>query len=403
MKKFVFASIVVALFAACADNNETAQPEYREPVEFTRADMEQAGLDNEFAFALLRTLNAENPPEDIFVSPLSLSLALGMAANGAQGQTREAFETALNRSGFTVEETNGYYARMAAHLLSADEDTDMRIANSIWTRLGFDVRPTFYELNRQYFNSEIGALDFCSPQAVETINGWCSDNTEGKIDRIIERIGVDEVMFLINAVYFKGLWEKPFDPAQTYQGSFTTLSGAVREVSYMSQTAMFDYFANGTVRCARFPYGNGSFDMMVVMPENGTVNDLIAGLDPSDWNGWLKSMRNTELVVAMPRLKMECLYSLNDALASMGLGVAFSDMADFGGINPDERLRISQVKQKTYVDIDEKGTEAAAVTVVGVGVTSVPDITAFIMNRPFLLAITERTTGVILFIGAWGK
>jgi len=290
-------------------------------------------------------------------------------------------------------------------LLAADAATDMRIANSIWTRKGFSVLPTFYEINRMYYNAEVSELDFNSPQAAPTINGWCDKNTGGKIDKIIDYIDSSVVMYLINAIYFKGSWVSRFDKNKSEEGNFTSPGGAIRRETYMKQTATFDYYADESVQAARFPYGNDAFGMMVVIPRTGTVNEMIENLTPEKWAG-ISRMYGRELRVEMPRMKLECEYSLVPSLKNMGLGIAFTDgAANFKGINPDAQLCISDVIHKTYIAVDEEGTEAAAVTSVIIVDTSYnPGPTEpipFLMNKPFLLAITEKSTGAILFIGAY--
>ncbi len=409
MKHLAFAISIFAAACSAPDSKETGCNPVGDnkyiPIELTRAEALQVEADNAFALDFIKRANALEPGKDIFVSPLSLALALGMAYNGAAGGTKADIETALRRNGLTSQEINDYYRKIAQALLSADATTDMRIANSIWTRLGFPVLENFYQANRSYYNAEARALDFDSPQAADEINCWCSDNTEGKIKAVIDRIPPETVMYILNATYFKGVWANKFDPGKTVEGDFTASGGQVRRTPFMKRTLKAGYCSDATIEAAELPYGNGAFSMVVVMPRTGTVDDMVGGLTAEKWAAWT-TFRNVELHLELPKFKMEYEQTLNGILCDMGMGVAFdAARADFSAINPDGGLFISTVKQKAFVSVDEEGTEAAAVTVIGIGTTSIsdPEKVPFVADRPFLFVIRERSTGAIIFAGIYGK
>jgi serpin B len=392
---------MLCVIFSCNDSknvNQVVKP--YEPIELTASQTQQVSADNSFAFDLLKTINMSESSGNFFISPLSITQALGMAYNGAAGATKTAMETALRRNGFSTDEINAYYKKLVDALLAADSSTRLKIANSIWTRKDFPVLQSFYDVNTAFYGAKVQSLDFTQPSAKDIINNWCSQNTNGKIPFVIDQISDDVVMYLINAVYFKGIWKSQFKTSDTFDGSFAATTGAV-PVKYMKQENTFNYFGNDSVQCAELPYGNGAFSMVVVLPASKySVDQIVNKLNSSTWKHWQESMRPIQLHVEFPKFKFSYKTLLNNSLSQLGMGVAFADFADFSKIANGGGLKISRVLHNTFVAVDEEGTEAAAVTAVEIGVTSVgPQIASFIVNRPFLFFIKEKSTGTILFAG----
>jgi serine protease inhibitor len=336
-----------------------------------------------------------------FLSPLSGSMALGMALNGANGETFAGMQRALRLDGMTEADINQGYRDLIALLGGLDSRTEMRIANSMWGRNGFVMEPAFIDAGKSFFDAELQTLDFGSPEAVSAINEWVSRETNGKIPRLLDEISAEEVLFLINAIYFKGKWREAFEAKDTQNGPFQGADGQVRTAPLMSQNDTLRYQETSDYQAVELLYGNGAFAMTVLLPQAGrTPADLLAGLNPSTWRELAGRFVDAKVQLTLPRFKLEYGRRLNSDLTALGMGIAFdSQRADFyriADVRP-ERLYLTRVDQKTFVEVNEEGTEAAAATNVGVGLTSAPP--EMRVDRPFLFAIHERLSGTVLFIG----
>lgn len=394
----------LASFAFLQCSNKPVEPdEPDEPRELTGTEKTLAESSNKFAFKLFREINSEENDKSLFISPLSVSYALGMAYNGAAGDTREAIQSTLELSGLTLEEVNSSYKSLTEFLTGLDPEVAFLIANSIWYRLGFEVKDEFINLNKTYFAAEVAGLDFNDPEAAGTINAWVSENTRDKIDKIVESpIDPYTMLFLINAVYFKGTWTYEFDKELTTDAPFFLIDGSTAPCRMMHQKSEFSYFANDDVQMITLPYGSERFSMAILLPaQEININDFAADLDEESWNSWLGSLSEHEVNLSMPKFKLEYEMSLNSVLATLGMEIAFAPFqADFTNINETPGLYISKVKHKSFVEVNEEGTEAAAVTSIEIGIVSVPPNEIFMrINRPFLFVIYENQANTILFMG----
>lgn len=409
MKKLLFIiglglSSLLGLSSACTEMDKDAQPVAggNGPIQLSAALQKRVAQDNGFALDLFKKTLQESGESNVFISPLSVSIALGMAWNGAEGQTRTEMEAALQMSGMSVDEINEYYRTMQEALPEADLSTKLKIANSIWYRDGFPVKQSFLDINAAYFDAEIKSLDFSKSGAVDTINGWCARKTNNLIREVITQINQFTMMYLINAVYFKGQWAQRFEKKNTYKTNFTDEKGVVTQVNMMSQVDTFRYYSDADAQYLDMPYGNGSFSMTVILPAEGkTTGEILDGLTPERLNNLDENLRMQQVDVRFPRFKAECTYKLIDPLKAMGMLKAFDETAEFKKIS-DQELYISDVIHKTYVDVTEEGTEAAAVTAIVFSTTSMPSYPTFLANRPFIFLIREKGTGVILFAGKMG-
>lgn len=359
---------------------------------------------NAFTFDLFRqAAGGLDSESNLFLSPLSATMALGMALNGANGDTYDGMRAVLRMAGLAEVEINAGYRDLTTLLRGLDSRTEMRIANSMWVREGLPLEPAFQADGRTYFDAETTTLDFGAPEAAETINGWVSDKTGGRIPRLIERIDADEVLLLINAIYFKGKWRQAFDRGGTRSGVFHGGDGVDRTAPLMYQEASLPYHETDRFQAVDLPYGNGAFAMTVLLPKpGGGIRDVVAGLDDATWRSLGARFQDAEVRLTLPRFRAETTRRLDHDLSAMGMTVAFDrGRADFyriADVRP-ERLFISRVEQKTFVEVTEEGTEAAAATTVGVGVTSAPLVVEMRVDRPFVFAIRERLSGAVLFIG----
>ncbi|MGD9899888.1 MAG: serpin family protein [Calditrichaceae bacterium] len=394
--------VIACLFfvSACTDLNLPADPQ---PVrELNDHEKQLAEADNVFSLKLFREVNNVESEKDIFISPLSVSFALGMTLNGAAEETYQAIRRTLEFDNLDPDEINATYKSLIEYLTKIDPKVAVQIANSIWYREGFSVKDEFLKTNQFYFNAEIAALNFADPDAVVTINNWVDNNTNGKITRIVDTINDEIVMLLINAVYFKGDWMYEFDPEDTFDGSFYLPDGSTEICRMMPQENTFDYFSNDSFQAVDLPYGNSAYSMTVFLPaEEADINQIIKQMDGTAWENWINGLSQKKGRLVLPKFKKEYDINLNDILKTLGMEVAFNaGVADFSNINETAELFISKVTHKTFIEVDEKGTEAAAVTAVEVGVTSVdPDYFVMEVNRPFFFVIREKHSGTILFMG----
>lgn len=372
------------------------------PRALSAAEQRVVAGSNAFAFGLLREVARGDPGGSVFLSPISASLALGMTATGARGETLDGMRAALGFPGASLDEIDPAYHDLMALVLGLDGGVDVRLANSIWTRQGFPFLPSFTDAVQRWFDAQVTALDFNDPSAPGTINAWVSKGTGGKIPTIVDGpIGSEIVMYLINATYFKASWRERFDPARTAPATFHRGDGGTQSVPMMHRSGDVSYFDAGDATGVELPYGRGAFVMDVVLPATGTVGELVASLDSARWARWLAGLHSAQVDLGLPRFRLTNDRLLNDPLIALGMRVAFTpNVADFTGMSPaGKQLYISKVKQKTYADVNEEGTEAAAVTSVEIGVTAVPQRISFVADRPFLVAIRERLSGTILFVG----
>jgi serine protease inhibitor len=277
----------------------------------------------------------------------------------------------------------------------------MGIANSMWADQRFTIEQAFIDAGTTFFDAEVSTLDFQSPTAVTTINDWVSQKTSGRIPTLLQEISPEEVLFLINAIYFKGRWRDAFERSETRPGPFYSAAGPTRTAQLMTQTDSLRFFETAEYQAVDLLYGNGAFSMTVLLPQPGqTPTELLAGMSPQTWSDLAGSFRDQEIHLSLPRFRLEYSRSLAEDLTALGMGIAFDrTRADFyriADVRP-ERLFITRVDQKTFVDVNEEGTEAAAATAVGIGVTSAPP--SMVVDRPFLFAIRERLSGTVVFMG----
>jgi serpin B len=403
MKLFGPMLLAVALIGtACSEATAPGAPITALPRALTASESKIIAGSNDFAFDLFRTGNLSQHKANVFISPLSASMALGMTANGANGATYDEMHTSLRLSGATREEVNGGYKSLITLLRGLDPKTDFSIANSIWYEQTFPFNASFLDESKLYFDARVEGLDFTSSSAVPTINSWVSEQTNNRIPKILDSIRREERMFLVNAIYFKGIWQKQFDKSKTVDAPFYAADSTTAMVPMMARGEGVDYTATSEYSAVDLPYGNSAFTMTVVLP-NGDIDAFAESFDQAKWNALVSSLHESNLQVYLPRFRMEWERKLNEDLEQLGMRLAFEpNNADFTRMSPlGLELFITHVLQKTFVDVDEEGTEAAAATLVGIGIVSLP--AAFRADRPFLVVIRERFSGTILFIGKIAK
>lgn len=366
---------------------------------------------NSFGFKVFQELFEQEASENLFISPSSIALALSMTYNGAEAETRKAMAKTLGVQNMTPEELNQAGQALLALLASVDEKVTIEIANSIWAKKEVEFKEPFLSDNQRYYQAQTTSLDFNDPKSVEVINAWVSKNTKGKIPTIINQIPPEMVMYLINAIYFKGNWTFQFDEKLTKEREFTLPNGGKKMVLMMEQKETFPYFETEEFQAISLPYGeNKRLRMDVFLPKNG-LDQLIENLNLDRWIGLVENMGETKGTIILPKFKIEYEKTLNQTLQVLGMGIAFDPgQANFGRLADLSQLPgnlyLSEVKHKSFVEVNEEGTEAAAVTNVGIGIVSVGGgkKTFYLeVNRPFLFAIRDSQTNTILFLGTLQK
>jgi serpin B len=407
---YLFSILILLAIPACELQtvDKEKDPDENGEIELTESGKKVVSASNAFGIDIFqRVLDDEPADENIFLSPISISLALAMTYNGANGATEDSMAFALRISHLSSSEINTAYKELAEGLKSADEDVLMDIANSIWYRQGFAVDKDFLDINTLYYNSEVRGLDFGLPESVDIINGWVAENTNNKIPTIIDNISPLHVMFLINAIYFKGIWTLQFDPENTHDALFQSVDGNYVDVSMMHYQDTINYFENDNFQAVELDYGSGNFSMVILLPKGNLSPGEIWKQTSSDtWDAWMESFVLRTVKLYLPKFTFSYEKKLNDILKNMGMGIAFEpNLADFTGINSEYPLNIDYVKHKSFVEVNEEGTEAAAVTVVAIELTSIDPnaLPVFRADHPFIFAIREKSTHAIVFLGKVGE
>ncbi|WP_299582715.1 serpin family protein [uncultured Sunxiuqinia sp.] len=400
----LFLSIALLGLSPQSCTNTPVEDGPGDTIELTKKSQQLIEGDNTFGLELFKTVNASlEEDKNLMLSPLSISLALAMTYNGAEGNTKSQMEEALHKAVFSTQEINNAYQQLVAALKSHDSKVDLSIANAIFHRDDFQVNSNFISTNQEYYQAEVEALNFNAAEASKKqVNEWVNDQTRNKIEKIIDSISPNDVMYLLNAIYFNGEWTYRFNKDQTENRTFYTENGNELQVlSMMLEEMPLNYASTEQFELLELPYGKEKYSMLIFLPnKNHSTNEVIAGLGSAGLNELLGNLHQRNLKVYLSKFEFAFETSLTDPLKTLGMTDAFSPMlADFSGISNRSDLFLSEVKHKSYIKVDEKGTEAAAVTSVTVGVTSIGAEPVFNVNRPFVFAIREKDTNTLLFLG----
>lgn len=397
----IFAGL--SLLASCSNEDTPDIPIDAPPVviDMTVAESRAVTQSMDFGFDLFRRLCGESGGEDVFMSPLSASMAMSMLANGASGESQAQILTALGYAGDKegLDALNSINSRLLTTLPITDAQTKLALANSVWADNGFPLKDSFKQTMTSVYNATVENVDMSSPATVDRINSWCSDNTAGLIPKIVEN-NVSSFV-LLNALYFKGVWTDKFNESKTRSDYFMREDGSKRLVKMMNISEELPYAENSDFRITAKEFGNGAFRIYFLLPADGsTLESSMSALTAGNWQSWIFRMPESEIDLTLPRFTLEGDYELNDVLEAMGVSNVFNpEGADLSGMTTTDAY-ISYVKQKTHIEVTEDGAEAAAVTGV-VGEAAWPDSrrVEFKLNRPFVFLIAEKSTGAILFAG----
>jgi serpin B len=393
--------VAVMLLAAAA--TQAASP----------ASVDVAAADNAFGFRLLNAVQAKIQSGNVVLSPVSAALDLSMALNGADGQTRQEMLAVLSLGGSELDAINTANAQLIKVIRTPAKNITLSVADSLWVdSRRATLRPDYVKQMRAWYDAETSGLDFSDPKTVTRINGWASEETHGRISKVVDRLDRADLALLLNAVYFKGQWARKFDKAQTQQRDFTLAGGSVKQVPRMVQSGRFDYFETPKMQAIRLSFGEGDFVMEVLLPaKSSSLGELEAELTLEHWTGWRAQYAPHSGSFELPRFELKSNYRLNEPLQTLGMTRAFRPagaqltgmFSSVSGQPLAGRFFISSVVQSTYWKVDEEGSEAAAVTTIGVkasAVTRPEQPFRMIVDRPFFCAVEDRRSGALLFVGA---
>lgn len=408
MLKFYALFLIIGVCVFACSHDITA-PANKKTDNYAKADALAGSIDEKFissnlkfAIKVFHKIEEQNSHENIFISPLSLSIALAMTYNGSLAETQKAMANTLEFRNMLLNMVNDEYSKLIRSLQNYDASVQLSISNSIWINDNFPVKKDFIKKNEDYFFAKVANLDFSLTNAADIINTWIEQNTNGKISNVIPVIDPSDIMFIINALYFKGDWKFQFDEANTEEDNFYLSNGTTQKVPMMSNGGRdYTYYFSNSFSAVRMPYGRDIISMYIFLPNYGyELGDFLTNLNIENWNNWMTSFDSLpepdpRFVFKLPKFKLEYEKNFNEMLKALGMEIAFTSSANFGGIS-DTPIWIGYVKQKTFIEVNEKGSEAAAVTVIS-PIRSEPP--GFIANRPFFFTIRDDRSGTILFMG----
>ena len=367
-----------------------------------KVDEQLIAANNRFAFKLFEKITAKDEAENVFISPMSIAIALSMASNGADGETMDKMLEALELGTIPLENIDSGYRQLLQTLQTETEGIKIAIANSLWANEEVKFKPEFIEDSQEFYEAKATNLDFADIKSKDVINNWVKEQTNNKITEIVDSISPDNILFLINAVYFKGEWTYKFNKEITTEKPFYISEDESQQHPMMSRRGEYLYYETEQFQAIELPYGDKQASMYIFLPkEDSNLTEFTNSLTPENWQKWTQEMRSQPGTIALPKFELEYETELNSVLSALGMEIAFDrERADFSEMI-EQSVHIDKVKHKTFLEVNEEGTEAAGVTSIGIRVTSMPTEKPFAMNvnRPFFCAIRDKETNSILFMG----
>ena len=378
----------------------------RKEIELTRSEHQLVVSNNDFAFNLFRLATTTDATKSAILSPLSITYALGMLNNGAAGQTQAQINNVLGFGSTGADGINAFCHKMLTEAPVLDKLTKVMIANTIYVNKDYQLNSDFVNKAQTYYDATPETRDFSDGYTLDVINKWASDHTEKMIEKVLDQGSFDPsaVSYLLNAIYFKGAWAMKFDKDNTKDETF---KGYDKDstMPMMHQEHEFNYDEDDNCQVLRLPYGNSAYEMTILLPKEGkTIGNVLQTLTSNTWQQY-RYMGSAIVDVKLPRFESNTEIDLNNIMASLGMPNAFiADKAEFPNFC-NVPTCIDIMKQVARIKVNEEGTEAAAVTVIGLKNTSVsidePQHVHFHATRPFLYVISEQSSGAIFFIGQY--
>ena len=408
---YIFASLAIVL--GCISCSEALVDDYEELIEeedpqtpegnklqLSTKSAELVKTANTFAYDFFDRINAEVEGSYV-VSPLSMQFLLGMILNGTKGDTADEICKVLGYGAGEIDDVNEFCLSMLQQLPGLDKDTKLAIANAVVVNQRLLLKDSYKTTVGKFYEAEVSNMDFAdNAGTTQKINKWCSDHTEGLIPKVLDEVDPDMFSYLMNALYFKSAWQTPFKAENTAPGTFTKADGKTVSVPMMKMNEQLNHAQNDVFHCVCLPYGNGSYMMNLFLPAEGkTLSDVTVALKKVGVKDLAYSQAKVDLM--LPKFETKFEINLNNTLKAMGMPTAFTDKADFRGMSDDRSLCLSFVKQFARIIVNEEGSEAAAISIGGVMLTSVPRQVTFHADQPFLYVIAETSTGAVLFAGRY--
>ena len=410
------AALCFCLFMLLSCDDDDKNVKYMLPpattVQMTAEQKAMVAKSNDFSFNLFREVYRQHQTESqkqksMFFSPMGVTFMMGMMAEGAEDETQREILKTMCLDEATAREISRMCEVLIDDAPEADRQVTLEIANAIYTNKGFEPKKEYKECMDEYYDADVRSLDFSNAESLNAINNWAKDKTNGKIQKIIDRLSPDAVAYILNSIYFNAKWTNQFDREDTKTETFMTESGEARQTEMMNNNAIVACAANDVMSMVCLPYGSGTvWNMYVLLPNEGkTVDDVLGSLNTESWMNVCKGRKNMLLNLKMPKYSTDNIIDMKTALAAIGMTKAFSPNAEFGKITDSKNMYISSMAQRAQINVTEEGTEMVAVTTGDLsslgGGADIFGNGEFFANRPFVYIVAENNTGAIFFAGVY--
>ena len=410
------AALCFCLFMLLSCDDDDKNVKYMLPpattVQMTAEQKAMVAKSNDFSFNLFREVYRQHQTESqkqksMFFSPMGVTFMMGMLAEGAEGETQREILKTMCLDEATAREISQMCEVLIDDAPEADRQVTLEIANAIYTNKGFEPKKEYKECMDEYYDADIRSLDFSKTESINAINNWAKDKTNGKIQKIIDRLSPDAVAYILNSIYFNAKWTNQFDREDTKTETFMTEGGEARQTEMMNNNAIVACAANDVMSMVCLPYGSGTvWNMYVLLPNEGkTVDDVLNSLNTESWMNVCKGLKNMLLNLKMPKYSTDNIIDMKTALAAIGMTKAFSPNAEFGKITDSKNMYISNIGQRAQINVTEEGTEMVAVSTGDLsslgGGADIFGNGEFFANRPFVYIVAENNTGAIFFAGVY--
>ena len=410
------AALYFCLFMLLSCDDDDKNVKYMLPpaatIQMTAEQKAMVAKSNDFSFNLFREVYRQHQTESqgqksMFFSPMGVTFMMGMLAEGSEGETQREILKTMCLDEATAREISQMCEVLIDDAPEADRQVTLEIANAIYTNKGFEPKKEYKECMDEYYDADIRSLDFSKTESINAINNWAKDKTNGKIQKIIDRLSPDAVAYILNSIYFNAKWTNQFDREDTKTETFMTEGGEARQTEMMNNNAIVACAANDVMSMVCLPYGSGTvWNMYVLLPNEGkTVDDVLGSLNTESWMNVCKGLKNMRLNLKMPKYSTDNIIDMKTALAAIGMTKAFSPNAEFGKITDSRNMYISSMAQRAQINVTEEGTEMVAVSTGDLsslgGGADIFGNGEFFANRPFVYIVAENNTGAIFFAGVY--
>ena len=410
------AALCFCLFMLLSCDDDDKNVKYMLPpaatIQMTAEQKAMVEKSNDFSFNLFREVYRQHQTESqgqksMFFSPIGATFMMGMMAEGAEGETQREILKTMCLDKATAREVSQMCEVLIDDVPEADRQVTLKIANAIYTKKGYNLKKEFKECMDEYYDADIRSLDFSKTESLNAINNWAKDKTNGKIQKIIDRLSPDAVAYILNSIYFNAKWTNQFDREDTKTETFMTEGGEAHQTEMMNNNAIVACAANDVMSMVCLPYGSGTvWNMYVMLPNEGkTVDDVLGSLNTESWMNVCKGLKNMLLNLKMPKYSTDNIIDMKTALAAIGMTKAFSPNAEFGKITDSKNMYISSMAQRAQINVTEEGTEMVAITTGDLlslgGGADIFGNGEFFANRPFVYIVAENNTGAIFFAGVY--